>query len=223
MKIEEQYKNLLEIKKEINIRLQNLDFYKIKDLILWLTKSEIYQKLKSKDNQLIALDIFVSIWLQEKQNMDAFEMQGDIFYGVSSLEEVESKYLDAKFLVFRIENGVPYEYCLEGVRKVLQARFSAYALYVIILRESYLREKNILALARLFKAENELVKTIGLLQKALEKYETNEEMLLELADCWIMSGQWQKAYECLEKIENPNDEITELVNELKKVRQDENV
>lgn len=218
MKIEEQYKNLVELKKEINCRLQNLDFYKIKDLILWLAKSEMYKKLKYKDNQLIALETFVSIWLQEKQNVDAFEMQGDIFYGVSSLGEVESKYLDAKFLIFRLENEVPYEYCIEGVRKILHSRFSAYAMYVIIMKESCSREKNIIELAGLFKEENELVKAIGLLQKALENFENNDEMLLELADCWLSSRQWQRACECLERIENPDDEIRDIMNELKKVK-----
>ena len=59
MRIETQYKELLKIKREIDNRLVALDFSKIKELILWLNTSKEYQKLKSKDNQLMILDFFI--------------------------------------------------------------------------------------------------------------------------------------------------------------------
>ena len=40
MKLQEQYRNLIEIKKEIDNRLKELDFQKIKELILFLTNTE---------------------------------------------------------------------------------------------------------------------------------------------------------------------------------------
>ena len=60
MRIETQYKELLKIKREIDNRLVDLDFSKIKELILWLNTSKEYQKLKSKDNQLMILDFFIT-------------------------------------------------------------------------------------------------------------------------------------------------------------------
>lgn len=68
MRIETQYKELLKIKREIDNRLVDLDFSKIKELILWLNTSKEYQKLKSKDNQLMILDFYYYMARRKKGN-----------------------------------------------------------------------------------------------------------------------------------------------------------
>lgn len=223
MKIEEQYKTLLILKDEINFRLKNLDIYRIKGLIVWLLQSQGYQKMKQKDSQLQALDFFMQIWPMEIKNKDAFEMQGGIFYGVSSLETLERKYQIAKFAILRLENDMPHEYCLRAVEEVCQYQFSAYALFELIEGESEKKEINILKLSRCFKEKEEWIRAIGLLQKGVEKYPANKELLLELADCWMTVGEWKQAYVCLCQIKKPGKKIQEMISELEKVVKYENV
>ena len=86
MKIEQQYQKLIELQKEINDRLKDLNFEKVKDLILFLAKSESFQKLKKKDNQMIILDCFCSVWIDEKKQLEPLGVQEDIFYGVNYLK-----------------------------------------------------------------------------------------------------------------------------------------
>lgn len=223
MRIEEQYKALWNVKNEINSRLVDLDIYKIKELILWLLRSEEYQRLKNKDSQLFILDFFTDIWTKEKKNMNSFEMQGDIFYGVDSLETMERKFAAAKFAVFRLENDMPREHCKSAVEELCRYHFSAYSLFEMIEGASLKKEENILYMARLLKESNELIRAVGLLQTGIEKYPTNKELLLELADCWLMAGQLEQAYECLLRIKQPGKKIREMIEELEKVVKHESV
>lgn len=221
MKLSEQYAKVREIKNKINEKLQGADSYQIKDLVLWLVKDEIYQKIKTKDNQLMAMDLFMSTWLYEKQNENRFESQGDIFFEINSLEDIESKYFEVKSLAFRLEQDVPYEYCIEKIDNILKSRFSSFAIFTIFVRESEKKEDNIIKLARLFEEKNELVKAIGLLQKATEKFPSNQGILIELAGCWVTVKEWKRAYDCLTVIANPNEELKEMMIELEKIIRNE--
>lgn len=221
MKLEEQYKKLIELKDEINARLENLDFDKIKELLLWLAGSQDYLKLKNKDNQLIALDVIKDIWLEEKKHINDFEMHGDAFDRVNSLEDVEFRYLKVQFAIFRLENDIPMEYCIEAVQELIIYKYSPLFMFRVIIRETEMIEQNILKLSRLLKNQNDLVRSIGLLKLGVEKYPKNSDFLLELADCWISVQQYGVAYECLNKIANPNKEVRELITELKKVLNNE--
>ena len=212
-----------EIKREINTKLDKLNFIRLKELILWLKKSPDYLRLKKEDVQLQILDFFIDIWLQEKQNRDTFEMQGDIFYGVTSLEEIEDKYLAARFAILRLESGIPYEYCEEAVVRLIEYDYSGYALFSIIMKESKQYEENICKLAGVLKDRNELVRAIGILQRGLKEYPLSEKLLLELADCWLTAQQWKNAYECLKQIENPAVQIEEMIIELEKLISDEDI
>ena len=210
-----------EIKREINTKLKELDFSRIRELILWLKKSPDFQQLKKMDIQLQILEDFIDIWLQEKQNRDTFEMQGDIFCGVTSLEEIEDKYLAARFAILRLESGIPYEYCEEAVVRLIGYDYSGYALFSIIMKESKQYEENICKLAGVLKDRNELVRAIGILQRGLKEYPLSEKLLLELADCWLTAQQWKNAYECLKQIDNPAVQIEEMITELEKLINDE--
>lgn len=223
MKIEEQYKRTLDLKRILNKKLENINFERIKELIQWTLQSVDYKKLKNKDNQLRTLDFFIQVWLQEMKDRDSFAMQGDIFWGVNSLDDLERKYLAGVFTVYRLENNIPYEYLTDAVDDIVEYRFSAFALYAIIIRETLEVESNLLKLARLLKERNELVKAIGLLQKGVEEFPISKELALELADCWLLVQQWKKAYECLLCIQEPDKEIEEMICELEKVVLHENI
>ncbi len=223
MRKEERVKIIEELKEEINARLLDLDFNRLKDLLLWLAKSQEYQSLKEKDVQLQILHFFTEVKLQELKKRESFAMQGDVFEGIGSLEDAERKYLAAKFAILRIENDMPYEYCMESSEQLIQYQYSPYALGGIIIKESKEQEKNFLGLTRLFREKNDLIRAIGLLEKGVEKYPGSEMLLCELAEIWLEAQQWDKAYQCLCDILNPNQDIQELKQELEKVIGDEGV
>lgn len=223
MRIEEQYVRVMNLKKEINVRLKDLDFLKTKELVLWLVNEKDFARLKNKDNQLIILDTLKNVWLEEKKRMNDFEMQGDAFWGVDSLNDVETRYLKVHFDILRIENNMPEECCINAVQDLIVSKYSAFFIYTVILRETAQIKRNILQLCRLIKKQNDLIKTIGLLNLGIEKYPQDEEMILELADCWIIVQQYDKAYECLKKIAEPNETIKEMMSELEKVLRNERI
>ena len=67
MRISQQYDELIVLREEINKRLRELDFEKIKELLLWLAHSNGFQRLKTRDNQMIMLDCYANIWIEEKR------------------------------------------------------------------------------------------------------------------------------------------------------------
>lgn len=216
MKIEEQYKQLLTLKEELNNRLKDLNFEKIKELTLYLSKLPIYHKLKSKDNQLIALEYFLNIWLQEKKKLEIFGLKEDVFTGIHSLGDIEEKYTAIKYAVLRLENRVPEAYCEQAINELIDLNVSGIAIGKVIVSETSRGEENLLSMACWMKAKSQLVTAITLLQYGAEVYPNNDDLLLQQADCWIEAQQWGAAYECLKRIEEPNAEIQELIEELEK-------
>lgn len=164
MKRVEREKSILELKKDINSRFEDLDIYKTGELILWLLQNEMYQKVKKYDEQLMILDLFIDVWRKEKSDNKSFQMQGDIFACVNSLEEVEAKYLVAKFAFLRVENGMPQEYCVEVVNALVEYQYSSYALFEILKREHVKCKEVVLKLAPLLQARGAITKAVGLLQ-----------------------------------------------------------
>ena len=217
MKIEQQYQKLIELQIEINDRLKDLNFEKVKDLILFLAKSESFQKLKKKDNQMIILDCFCSVWIEEKKQLEPLGVQEDIFYGVNSLKDLERKYLLVKYTALRIENHVPEVYIEQAIDEIIKEKISGIAIEKIVVFETSEREKNIVEIAAWLKEKNQILTAMSLLQSGLKVFEQNHEMLLSLADCWMQGEQWSQAYECLMQMKNPTEEEQKLLEELKKV------
>ncbi len=216
MKREERNEIINRLKEEINLRLTTASTQKIAEMILWLVGDKDYQELKGVDSQLIKLDLFINIWRQEMKGKNAFEMQGDVFEGINSIKALEEKYEVARLVLLRVEMGMPYELCMEGIRRLIDYKFSPYALLHIALKETRKCENNIKILARFYREYNELVKAIGLLQIGVSVFPQNEDMLIEVAEMWLEAGQCNKAYEFLCKIESPSEEIQELRIELEK-------
>lgn len=223
MKLEQQYKKLLLLKDEINSKLKDLDFKRRKELMLWLTGNVEYAKLKTKDSQLLYLDIFAGIWLEEIKNPYAFKMQGDAFGGIESLEDIERKYCAGKFMCLRVENNMPEECIFSAVNDVIQWQFSAFAIYTIIATEMKERRENVIKIARILMRLNQTVKAIGLLETEYEKYPENDDIILELANCWLEVQQLEKSYEYLCLLKNKTEEINEMITELEKLIENGNM
>lgn len=216
MKIEQQYQALQKLKPEINEKLKELNFQKIKELILWLAKSEDYLRLKRKDDQLRRLDIFCNIWLEEKKVLPELGIVEDIFSGVRSLRDIEEKYQLIRFGVMRLETVMPEEYYEQVVERFIKYKVSGIAIAKIIYIETQEQEKNVLKIVQLLRERGQMITAMTLLESAEKNMPGNKRYLSELADCWLSGQQWEQALGCLKKIEKPDPEIQGLIRELEK-------
>lgn len=221
MGFQQRYEELLALRPQIDERLTDLNFAKIKELQLWLAKSESFKILKTRDNQLTYLDVFCHIWLEEKKKLSQIGIDTDIFYGVDSLESLERKYLTVQFGVLRLETSMPIEYYEQAVDDFIDYHISGIALYAILMRETAQREENIAKLANLLIDRGEIMTAFFLLQKGKEAFPKNKKILLRLSDCWLAGGQHSQAYQCLLEIKKPDRKTKELIQTLKETLRDE--
>ena len=104
MRVEQQYREVLRLKREINLRLSvGTGFWEIRELALFLAGDKAYLKLKKEEKQLMMLDCFFGIWQEEKKKLPKGRIETDIFHDISSLEELEKKYQRIKYCGLRIE------------------------------------------------------------------------------------------------------------------------
>lgn len=219
MTIKEQYEELQKLIQEIENRLYDNSFEKIKDLIRWKTNSSLYQKLKGKENKLIQFEVFCEIWMQEKLK---FPDLIDIFYNVNNLEQLENKYRNIQYAVLRVENNIPRKLCDEQIERIIQERVSGIALALITARESATREKVTVEIADILLNKN-IVLAIRYLQYSQEIYKNNSELYLKEAECWLAGNESNIALKCLQKIEKPNTATREMIKDLQRVITDEKI
>lgn len=211
---------LLVLKEQIDEKLKKTSFIEIKNLILWLAKSSDFQKLKNKDHQLTMLDVFCQIWIEEKKKLTGVGIVDDIFYGIDCLAAIENKYLTIQLGILRIENNMPEDYCLQALDEIMEYKVSGMALYTILNRETSEISKNIVRLAQMLKNRDRMIEAVFLLEAGNDAYPEEQEIIMEIADCWIATEQWESAYECLRRIKKPNADIQELIQMIKKVIDD---
>lgn len=218
MRLEQQYQELLRLKREINQRLRmGTDFPGIRELMLYLAKERAYYKLRDIENQLIMLESFFRIWLEEKKKLPDLGIETDIFFQVSSLEDVERKYQRIKFCGLRIENAIPKEWCEQGLECLEEDKVSGLAAGRIIAAETKNKEENLLYMAQFLKERGNFVNALLLLQYANEAFPGREKLLLKEANIWREGQQLKKALELLMKIEKPSQSTKELMEELRRV------
>ncbi len=218
MKLKEQCQELLRLKAEIGQQLKKgTDFKAIKHLMLYLAGEKFYSKLKCLDNQLAELDLFFNIWLEEKKDLSNLGIETDIFSGISSLRDVEQKYLKILYCGLRRENAVPDAYIGQALEWLVQEHISGLAIGKIIVSETSRKEENLLSIAQRLRQKGEILNTLLLLQYANKTFPGNEQLLLEEAGLWLDGMQWERALENLLKIESPTEQAKELAAELQQV------
>lgn len=213
MKVQEQCACIAEIKEEVDKRLSDHDFDKIKELILWLAQNEQYQKIRKKDAELKILNFACDIWIEEKKKLEPLGIKEDFFCNVDSIEVLSDKYYACLFALLRMKMDMPEEYYFQTVTWLQENCISGIAL-INITEFERLPNECIFKLANWYREYENLVPALLMLQKMDEKYPKNKDVLLELAMIWLESGQMQKAYDCLRQIEKPEKDIKELIDEL---------
>lgn len=222
MRLEQQYQELLRLKKEINQRLKKgTDFGEIKKLMLYLVQDKAYFKLNVKENQMIMLECFLNIWLREKKKLPDLGVETDIFYKVSSLDDIEQKYQRIKYCGLRIENAVPDDYIEQALERLDEDRISGMAIGTIIVKETEKREENILYIAQYLRRRGDSLNALLLMQYANETFPGQEKLLLEEADIWLEGQHFERVLELLSQIENPSMQIKGLMEELRQVTEND--
>ena len=216
----EQYRALQEITPQIEKMLGDNSFEGIKELILWLAHSTSYNKLKGKENSLIALDAFCKIWMEEKKD---FFVKNDIFSNVKSLNDIQKKYRDIHYAVLRIENQLPAEYCSQSVNRLIEEKVSGIAIVEIAIRETLYINTNIIKISEYLMNNYELPLAIEMLQYAQKKGPNFKDFVLKEAEGWICAKEWNMALESLEKISDPDDTTKDVMNELRLVIANEKI
>ncbi|MDE7250942.1 MAG: hypothetical protein K2N82_13910 [Lachnospiraceae bacterium] len=222
MRLEEQYQELLRLKREIDQRLKmGTDFGKIKELMLYLAQDKAYFKLKEKENQMIMLECFFNIWLREKKKLPDLGVETDIFHKVSSLDDMEQKYQRIKYCGLRIENAVPGDYIEQALEQLIEEQVSGIAIGTIIRKETEKREQNILSITHYLRQRGDSLNALLLIQYANEKFPGEEKLLLEEADIWLEGQHFERVLELLSQIKNPSMQIKGLIEELRQVTEND--
>jgi len=217
MRLNQQYQELLRLKKEIDQRLEaGTDFQGIKELMLYLVRDRAYSRLKLKENQLIMLECFFNIWLTEKKKLPELGIDTDIFYQVSGLDDLERKYRKVQYCGLRIENGLPDEYCEQAVEWLIEDKISGIAIGKILVFETKEREENLLRIVKWLRGKGEVLNALLLIQYGNEAFPGKEKLLREEAEIWLLGKQEERALTLLAKIEKPSSDTEEFT---KKIRQ----
>ncbi len=173
-----------------------------------LFTNRVYELAIQKNTELSTLREMVECWSKEK-------ILGVpcIFDDVKSLQQAEQKYVEIKHGFWRIEQGLPYEKCMEAVERMRQGKvskfFAAWLIYVN-LRD---QEEAFLKLSRLM-AESSLTEAVEMLSYGLLFLEENSELLVQQADFLMELNLWEQALQTLQTITNPTGEIREVIAEL---------
>jgi len=217
MKLSKQYEELQRIREIVNGKLAKADFASISDLIRFMNKDEMFEKLRNKDTQLGIVYNLAGIWLEEKTRLNPYGIDKDIFEGVNNLDLAEEKYRAIEFGIFRIENDMPQELIDEYVDRMISERISGVAMALILKEESKNRADNVIKLSRLLKDRGDYVDALILLETASVAFYVNDEIFMELADTYIEANCLEKAYDTLMKIENKDNNIEDILGDLKAI------
>lgn len=218
MKLEEQCRELFRLKEVINQRMiKGNDFQTIKELWQYLVVEESYHKLKKRDNQLAILDFFLNIWIKEKQTLTNFGIDEDIFDQVTNLDDIEKKYQKIYYCGLRVENAVPDKYIEQALNWLLEDRVSGVAIGRIVAAQTTKKEENLLYFAQYMKRNRNTLHALLILQYANEVFEGNEKLSVEEADIWIAGEQYESALNVLQRIDEPSQDIKEVIMKLQQV------
>ncbi len=218
MTLQEQRERLDEKKKQINEILKNHPDDIIRELTSIVQEKNI-NIFQAWDRQIALMVKVCGIAFAEERCHD----KKNILDNIHSLDELEMLYTEIKFLCLRIENDMPDSALEDSIEYIRQCNIGGIALHQIIVRETWKRESNIIAMARLLKQYEMIDRAIILLHLASETYSKNNNICMELADCWMSQGRWKEAYDVLKKIKRPKKDIQEILTELEKVVVHENI
>ncbi|WP_318708955.1 CgeB family protein [Candidatus Acetatifactor stercoripullorum] len=136
-----------------------------------------------------------------------------IFEDVDNIHQAEHKYVSLKHALWRIEQGLPYEKCVEAVKTMRQKGISKCFIAWMICANLREREDTFVKTTGLL-AEYSKVEAIELLTYGLLFLEKSQKLLMQKADLLMELNLWEEALKTLQAIEEPDGEVAEVIREL---------
>lgn len=170
-----------------------------------------YETTLKKTTELGVIREMLECWKMETENGNS---NSNILTDIKNLEDAEYKYLSVKHCLWRIEMQLGYEKCIEMVSMLCQQKTSK--LFIAWNIRSNMRDREFI-FAQLAKYMQEInpADAIELLSYGLLFYPNHQELLLQRADCLMELGLWEEVLKTLQQIENPGEDIIEMMKELK--------
>lgn len=200
-----------EVKEKVEVLLRRTEQERLLELWKYLNKERVKFVIQL-DGQLIHLEAVCRISIEEKRD----GMNSMMLDRCRTLQELEELYREIKWCCFRIENQMPEEVIEEEMKIIVENEISGIAIQSILKNETLKYTHNLLYMARGLKKRGRITTAAQMLLYAEKQGKLGNELLLELADCWLEGMQFERALETLKKIQKPSFEISELICELEK-------
>ena len=184
--------NLDKCKKEINKRLKAEDYASLPGLF----QTEEMKEMAQLDNSFAIMHIVMSIYDMEQTE----GVTEGILSGVYDMQEAEQRYLNMKFLMWRLEFAGDSAGLSEQIQ---QNHVSVPFLKYLIHTSSFDQANTAYKIAMLLKEHRRYANAFGMLRFVNELTPGEESVLCEMADIWIKMRQYQMAETCIQQIKNP--------------------
>ena len=176
-----------------------------------ILSDKIYETTIDKTTDLNVLYVLADIWHGEAQIGISC-----IFDDVESVQQAEQKYLKIKHGLWRIEQGLSREKCMEAVDTMRSQSVSKFFIAKMICSSLKEQEDTILKVAKLM-AEFSLLEAVEMLTYGLLFWEDSSKLLIQKADYLIQLNLFEEALKVLQTIEEPTEEIKNLIEKLSAV------
>lgn len=174
---------------------------------------DLYQVAVRKDNAVGTLREMLECWKMEQK------LEGTcVFAGVKNTEEAERKYVRLLHSLWRMEQNLSYEKCIESMNYIQREDISHFFVAWVINANLRDKEETMVKVASAL-AGNSITEAIEFLSYGLLFYPKAEKLLTEQASYFMDLSLWKNALETLQKIENPSGEIREIMGELERAFQ----
>ena len=167
-----------------------------------------YENVIKKAKELLIVYEMINCWNIKKEL--------NLFADIKSIKEAEHKYLRIKYGLWRIESGIKEDKCKEAVYQMYENQDSIF-LIASIIKNNLKNYEKVFIITSQYMREYSMVKSIELLSYGTIFYPENKNIALQLANCFMEIGMWDRVLESLQKIIDPDEEIIELMKEIENV------
>lgn len=193
-----------EITAQANLLLMKKDEEAYEQLYDLLTENK-YNATMRKKEELFMLREMLKCWQYERQMGTAC-----IFNNIDNVQQAEQKYLRLNHGLWRIEQDLSYERCMEAIEYIRENEISMLFVAWLVYTNLEEQEKTFLKLAELM-SETNLIEAVRLLSHGLMVLEGNQNLLVQQANYLLELQLWDQALTTLKKIEEPTEEVKDIM------------
>lgn len=158
-----------------------------------------------KNAELTILQMMLNCWIKETDDGNPC-----IFDNVDGIWQAKQKYLQLVHGLWRIEQDLSHDKCIEVVEYIRQNSISMIFIVLTIYNDLRDQEETMIKLSKLM-AETNIAEAVRLLSYGLLILEGNENLLIQQANFLMDLQLWEQALKTLQKIENPTEELKEAI------------